>query len=480
MTENHPLTIAEVAAILKVSEQSVRTLVRKGKIKAERFGKQWMVDKMDLDQYIKDYDVMIEPADHPRVGDDLPDIVALSFFSGAMGLDLGIEKAGIKALLACEYEKSCRMTIGYNRPDMALIGDINNYSAEEIRRMAKIPDGREIDVMFGGPPCQAFSTAGKRKGFDDQRGNVFLTYLNLAAELQPKILVIENVRGLMSTPYFVDPEDQDSKIVKGAALMYIIKKIEGMGYSVSLNLYNAANYGAPQSRERFVIICRRDGKKANYLVPTHSQDGSYDLPKWRTLGEALDGLNTEDMHYTEFPEERLVYYRMLKEGQYWKDLPKDIQPIAMGKSFNLSGGKTGFYRRLSFDKPSPTLVTDPTMPATDLCHPTELRPLSVEEYRRIQEFPDDWKIFGDIKSQYRQVGNAVPISLGYAVGKAILDNLSDTDNAPPKGFAFSRYKHTSDSEFVDYMEKSIRKEKSKGESKKSSKHKLPPGQTTLD
>lgn len=423
---------------------------------------------------------MIEPNDHPRIGDDLPDVVALSFFSGAMGLDLGIEKAGIKALLACEFDKSCRKTIGYNRPNMALIGDINNYSAEEVRKMAKIPEGREIDVMFGGPPCQAFSTAGNRKGFDDQRGNVFLTYLNLAAELRPKILVIENVRGLMSTPYYVDPENPDSKIIKGAALTYIIKKIKEMGYSVSFNLYNAANYGAPQSRERFVIICRRDGKKAHYLVPTHSHDGSFNLPKWRTLRDALDGLNTKGMHYTKFPEERLVYYRMLKEGQYWKDLPEEIQPIAMGKSYNLPGGKTGFYRRLSFDKPSPTLVTDPTMPATDLCHPTELRPLSVEEYRRIQEFPDDWKIFGDIKSQYRQVGNAVPISLGCAVGKAILDNLFDNDNAPPEGFAFSRYKHTSDTEFADYMMNCIELEDTKGKSPASVKRWLPPNQTTLD
>lgn len=480
MKENQPLTIADVALILKVSQQTVRTLVRDGKIKSTRFGKQWMIERNDLDQYIKDYDVMIEPDDHPRIGNELPDVVALSFFSGAMGLDLGMEKAGIHALLACEFEKSCRKTIGYNRPGMALIGDINKYSAEDVRKMAKIPDDREIDVMFGGPPCQAFSTAGNRKGFEDQRGNVFLTYLDLAAELRPKILVIENVRGLMSTPYFIDPENPDSKIIKGAALRFIVKKIKEMGYSVSFNLYNAANYGAPQSRERFIIICRRDGKKANYLVPTHSQDGSYGLPKWRTLRDAIEGLDTKDMHYSKFPEERLVYYRMLKEGQYWKDLPKDIQPMAMGRSYDLPGGKTGFYRRLSFDKPSPTLVTDPTMPATDLCHPIELRPLSVEEYKRIQEFPDDWKIFGDIKSQYRQIGNAVPISLGCAVGKTVLDNLADIDRAPPEDFVFSRYLHTSDTEFEEYMTMCIKKEKERGKSPASVKHWLPPNQLTLD
>ena len=176
MDDSQLLTIADVASFLKVSQQTVRSLVRDNKIIADRFGKQWLIERQNLDLYIHSNNIMIEPDDHPRIDDDIPDIVALSFFSGAMGLDLGMEKAGIRALLACEFDKSCRKTIGYNRPDMALIGDINNYSAKEIRKMAKIPDNCEIDVMFGGPPCQAFSTAGNRKGFDDRRGNVFLTY----------------------------------------------------------------------------------------------------------------------------------------------------------------------------------------------------------------------------------------------------------------------------------------------------------------
>ena len=95
----------------------------------------------------------------------------------------------------------------------------------------------------------------------------------------------------------------------------------------------------------------------------------------------------------------------------------------MGSKLKLGGGKTGFYRRLSFNRPSPTLVTDPTMPATDLCHPTEDRPLSVEEYKRIQEFPDDWNICGPLNEQYKQIGNAVPIRLGEAIARTIVADM---------------------------------------------------------
>jgi len=135
---------------------------------------------------------------------------------------------------------------------------------------------------------------------------------------------------------------------------------------------------------------------------------------------------------------------MLKEGQYWKDLPPEAQVEAMGAKLKLGGGKTGFYRRLNFNRPSPTLVTDPTMPATDLCHPTEDRPISVEEYARIQEFPDDWMICGPINEQYKQIGNAVPIKLGEAIARTIIADMNGEHLPQVEGFAYSRYKNTSE------------------------------------
>ena len=159
----------------------------------------------------------------------------------------------------------------------------------------------------------------------------------------------------------------------------------------------------------------------------------------------------------EFPEKRLKFYRMLKEGQYWKDLPKEVWEEAMGATLKLGGGKTGFYRRVSFGRPSPTLVTDPTMPATDLCHPTEDRPLSVEEYSRIQGFPDDWTICGPINEQYKQIGNAVPIKLGEAIARTIIADMRGESLPAYEGFAYSRYKNTSDITWRADMETKLEK-----------------------
>jgi len=442
------LSVYDVARQLKVTDQHVRSILRRGEIKAEMIGKQWIIHQDAVDQYITDFNISIEPDDHPRTTTYLPDIVALSFFSGAMGLDIGMEKGGISALLACEFDKACRMTIDKNRPEMALIGDINNYTTEEILMYAGIPHGRKVDVIFGGPPCQAFSSAGTRKGFDDSRGNVFLKYIDVVTEILPTYVVIENVRGLLSSTFPYSDSDtisEDADSIKGGALLHILKKLRKAGYTVAFELYNAANYGAPQIRERIVMIAYHGKEKIPYLSPTHSEKDLFNLPNWRTLSDALSCLPKDLAHqHVNFPEVRLKYYRMLKEGQYWKHLPSDMQKEAMGASYHLGGGKTGFYRRVSFDRPSPTLVTHPAMPATDLCHPIEDRPLSVQEYKLIQEFPTSWEICGSITDQYKQIGNAVPIALGEAIAKAILAHM--IGEIPPTftGFPYSRYKNTDD------------------------------------
>ena len=452
---NNLLTAGEVAKKLKVTVQSVRLLIKNGMLNAERVGNQWLTSIEDLNEYIEKNDVVIEPDDHERLSDDIPEIVALSFFSGAMGLDIGMKNGGIDALLACEFNKACRMTIAKNKPEIGLIGDITDFTAEEILKMAKIPEGRKVDVIFGGPPCQAFSTAGNRKAFDDERGNVFLKYLSIISEIKPTYVVIENVRGLLSTPFkYKDIEEP----IKGGAMMIILDKLKEIGYTVSFNLYNAAYFGAPQIRERVVIIGKLGGGKVSYLQPTHNEEGTDGLKAWRTLRDAFDDnlpMNVEH-HFIEFPEKRLKYYRILKEGQYWKDLPLDLQKEALGKSFYLGGGKTGFLRRLSYSRPSPTLVTNPTMPATDLAHPTEDRPLSVEEYKSIQEFPESWKVCGGILDQYKQIGNAVPVKLGEAIAKTIIDDMNGI-KYENTGVSYSRYKNTDEISWMQFMKKEMEK-----------------------
>lgn len=443
MTPDELISVDDAAETLGVTKQTVTKLIRDRQLPAQKVGNKWILRAGDLEQYLNDNNLVPEPKDHPRhVDAPMPNVIALSFFSGALGLDLGMENAGIESILYCENDRKCRMTINASRPDAALIGDINEYTSDEILDMAGIPKGAKVDVIFGGPPCQAFSTAGARRAFNDSRGNVFLKYLEIVSEIKPTYVVIENVRGLLSTPY---PLEEGGAPVKGGALKIILKRLNDAGYTVSFNLYNAANFGAAQIRERVVLIGKLGNERVPYLTPTNSEHGEYGLPVWRTFGEAVKGLESESLHHAEFPEKRLRFFRMLSEGQYWKDLPREVQPEAMGKAYALSGGKTGFYRRIWFDRPCPTLVTTPTMPATDLCHPVEDRPLSIEEYKRVQGFDDDWPICGNIMDIYKQIGNAVPVELGKAIGKAIIDDMQG--NPPDLKFAdfsYSRYKRTSD------------------------------------
>ena len=459
------LTVKDIAAQLKTSEQHIRSLIRSKTLAGKRIGRQWIIQSKDLEHFIKKSNFYPAPTDHPRLQSVTPKLKALSLFSGAMGLDLGLERAGINVILTCELDKACRKTIEANRPDLALLGDIWQYSSDDIRKAARLNKKDDIDLIVGGPPCQAFSTAGARRGFKDERGNVLLKYISVILGLRPRYAVIENVRGLLSAPITHRPHAERGKNrpvlsteeMPGGALLYIIKMLRKAGYGISFNLYNAANFGSPQVRERVVIICNRDGEKVSYLTPTHSHDGSFGLPMWRTFKDAVTGLENINHHHVNFPENRLQYYRLLGPGQYWKHLPHDLQKKALGKSFYTGGGKTGFLRRLAWEKPSPTLVTHPAMPATDLSHPTENRPLSIEEYKRIQEFPDDWMVYGSLSDQYKQIGNAVPVSLGEAIGKAILSHMNGQTETSFQGFNYSRYKNTDDVTWEKSLKKIIRK-----------------------
>jgi DNA (cytosine-5)-methyltransferase 1 len=186
-------------------------------------------------------------------------------------------------------------------------------------------------------------------------------------------------------------------------------------------LYNTANFGVPQIRERLIFFASRDGRKIPFMLPTHDKNGANGFAKWVTLREAIGHLQGKPQHARNFPERRLRFYRLLKEGQNWRNLPCNLQPEALGAAWHSGGGRTGFYRRLAWNKPCPTLVTRPTMPATDLCHPDDLRPLSIEEYAAIQTFPPDHVFAGNLDDQYRQIGNAVPCRFGKAIGKHIID-----------------------------------------------------------
>ena len=395
------------------------------------------------------------------------ELTSLSFFSGCLGLDLGLEGAGIHQLIACDFDKNCRNSIALNRPKVPVIDDLNKFEADDIRKIAGLTAGERPTLMVGGPPCQAFSTAGKRQAFTDPRGNVFLKYIKLIEELQPEYAVIENVRGLLSAALKHRPHEERGNLfppftddeLPGGALFYVLNWLNKIGYATSFNLYNAANFGVPQVRERVILVASRNGLRVPFIRPTHSNDASFGLPAWVTFRQSVSGLVEKNMVSLKFDEDRLRFYRMLKDGQYWKHLPSiELQREALGKSFLSGGGKTGFLRRIAWDKPSPTLVTSPTMPATDLAHPVEDRPLSIQEYKRVQQFPDDWKLSGNLIAQYKQVGNAVPVGLGRELGKNLIDHLNGVSKPLDEfdGFPYSRYKNTKDHEWLQLF-KSQRK-----------------------
>lgn len=447
------LSVRQASELLAISPQQIRNLCRSGKLQSERIGNSWVIDKGSLELF---FDNTCTGVAEDRIGyfrfkqgSDKP--MVLSFFSGAMGLDIGLENAGFETVFASEIDNACRKTILANNPDIALVGDIRDYDAGMIRSLAGISEAYDIDLIAGGPPCQAFSTAGKRKGFEDERGNVFLKFIELILELNPKYAVIENVRGLLSAPLKHRPHNErgsghpplSEEELPGGAIKYIINLLEEGGYGVSLNLYNSANFGTPQKRERVIMICARSGETPPYLEPTHSQNGEFGLPKWRTFSDALENESFEKHDFVKFPDKRLKYYKLIPEGGNWRSLSEDLQKEALGASYYAGGGKTGFLRRLAWHKPSPTLVTHPAMPATDLAHPEEDRPLSVQEYRCIQQFPKHWRIEGSMLEKYRQLGNAVPVGLGEAVGKHVMKLLKGEHIKDFQGFSFSRYRNTS-------------------------------------
>ena len=385
---------------------------------------------------------------------------AISLFSGAMGLDLGIEAAGFDIKVCVEMDHWAAETIRINTSIPVIERDINDVSSEDILKISGLKKGN-IDLVVGGPPCQAFSTAGKQRGFSVIRGGCIIQFIRVVSDLKPKYFILENVRGILSAKLNAVPEaykEYDSiKMESGSVLKLVLNEFNKLGYSISYALLNAANYGVPEKRERVVMIGHL-GDRVPIPAPTHSESGAFGTKKWVSLRDSIGDLQGKPMRYIPLRSRMEKYMKLIGEGENWTKLDPAVAKEAMGKAYVLSGGKTGFLRRLSFDEPAPTLVTSPTMPATQLCHPKELRPLSVEEYARIQQFPDTWIFEGRIESIYKQIGNAVPVGLGKAVGNQIIRHINhltspteEEDNRIP----YSRYTNSTDSVCAKYQHRNI-------------------------
>jgi len=363
----------------------------------------------------------------------------ISLFSGAMGLDLGLEKSGYWECIFClDNDKDAVKTIKMNRPKLPVYQDsIENFTGSTIRKDSGLSQNEDIPLVVGGPPCQSFSVFGKRKGIRDVRGQLVFEFLRIIKELKPKMFLMENVRGLLSMPLV--PKKYKGKIEKteeymfknGSLLNLLFNEYNNIGYHVDCYVVNSVNYGAPQIRERVVLIGNRFNKLSNFPDPEYSNRPKDGLPSFKTLGDIIgpkSAFRDPDPDLMNFSPRKLNYLKLVPPGGNWRSLPENIQKESMGKSWYLKGGRSAYWRRLSFDFPSPTVVTMPNHAGTSMCHPIEMRAITVGEAAAIQEFPSDWKFYGSSTSKFRQIGNAVPIRLGEAAGKILWKLLLDINN----------------------------------------------------
>lgn len=388
VTQTDLLPVHLAANLLKVSPDTIRRWHKKGLIKAtvglrgERLFSLDEISRVNQKGSKSDRPWKVLHASKSK-------LTSIELFCGAGGLALGMHNAGINSQLLVDFDKDSINTIQKNRPDWnslkASVLDIDLFEYEG-----------KIDVMAGGFPCQAFSYAGKSLGFADTRGTLFYEYVRLINQVKPKLVIGENVKGLLN---------HDG----GRTLSVIVNELENLGYRVAYKVMRAQFLDVPQKRERLIIFGLRNDLDSQIFFPVEKD---YTI----NLRAAFKGVPKSPGQLYSDSKKKIM--DLIPEGGYWKDLPDDLQREFMGGSYHLGGGKTGMARRLSWSEPSLTLTCNPAQKQTERCHPKETRPLTVREYARIQTFPDEWEFSGSLSSQYKQIGNAVPVNLGYHVGLA--------------------------------------------------------------
>lgn len=360
---------------------------------------------------------------------------AIDLFSGAGGMTEGLRKAGFKSLLASEYDAMAAQTFQVNHPGVpVVVKDVKDLSVQEVLELAKISVG-ELSLISGGPPCQGFSLAGPRLD-GDPRNQMFKEFVRLVDGLKPEVFLFENVAGILS-------------MSKGAALRAIVSEFTGIGYKCQYKLVNAADYGVPQARPRFILFGVRDGENFGFPNATHGAVGknrdlfSGELIPYLTVWDALSDLpviqqgegEEELMHSgnysneyqsgrrgernpgfiynhraTRHSEEIVRRYAAIPEGGDNSQVPDELKT----KKINVF--------KLDSSKPSRTVTCNHR---TDLLHPKVPRGTTVREAARLQSFDDDYRFFGNLtrKAKYvtqdDQVGNAVPPLLAQALGEHI-------------------------------------------------------------
>lgn len=408
-------TISEAASSLQISIDTLRRWDKSGIIRSIRNSKGHREFNLDEIRRVQGKrESRAKGAGGFRVlRDEMTEYTSIDLFAGAGGTALGLENAGISHLLLSEWDRHACETLRANRPNWNVVeGDVRNVDFFPFRGKA--------DIVEGGFPCQAFSYAGKSKGFEDTRGTLFFEFARAVSEVMPKIFIGENVKGLLR-------HDDGRTLETMIRALKSIKDESGVGYRVAFKVLRAQYLDVAQKRERVIIIGVRDDLNSPILFP---KEKDYVVSLWEAISDCP---KSDGQSYSESKKNVLD---LVPPGGYWRDLPEEVQRDFLGGSFHLPGGKTGMARRLSWDEPSLTLTCSPAQKQTERCHPDETRPLTVREYARIQSFPDEWKFPGSIANAYKQIGNAVPVNMGYHVGKAAVamlsgDNLENFEAVEP-------------------------------------------------
>jgi DNA (cytosine-5)-methyltransferase 1 len=252
-------------------------------------------------------------------------------------------------------------------------------------------------------------------------------------EFRPRVLLIENVDGLLSAALrhrpltargkSASPLSEDE--MKGSFLRWLLSELTARDFSTSWAVVEAADYGAPQLRQRSIIIGVRSRRPI--FVPDR-RFGGPGQPAYRTVRQALQ--DVKDLGAVQpLSERKRAIYAQIPAGGNWRNLTPEIQAASMGAAHIAAGGKSGWWRRLSWEQPSPTILGMPDHSSTALIHPDELRCLSVNECAALQTFDPHTEFAGSSRSQYQQIGNAVPVVLAEAMGRQILNELGSSGRA---------------------------------------------------
>lgn len=419
MNLNTRISLNNFADIAGVSRAIVEKWIASGRcnVHYDNEGKKYLIVS-ELLSFPEISDMLYSSWNEENTVNPLREFTSIELFAGGGGLALGMHKAGFKHLLLNEFDKDACATLQKNMPDWNVVqGDIHDI--DFTRYYGK------VDLLTGGFPCQAFSYAGKRLGFEETRGTLFFELARAVKEIQPKVFMAENVKGLL---------EHDN----GRTIETIKSVIAELGYTlIPPRVLRAILYNVPQKRERLILIAIRNDISpfVNFRWPSVCGD-------LRTLRDAffageLYNCNVPVSEGQKYPSSKERVMELVPEGGDWRDLPPEIAEEYMKGSYHLGGGKTGMARRLSMDEASLTLTCAPAQKQTERCHPIETRPLTVREYARIQTFPDEWEFCGSLSAKYKQIGNAVPVNLSWAIGRALMRLFNQIETVIPQSMVES-------------------------------------------